>query len=148
MMTVILAAFQTLLIGCNSSVPTDRIVAEQPSSPPVTAPRNWHISTSSNPIDGTKTVVLETYATNHHDMLVIRLTGRKLEVYVTTGNIVQDEKASVRIKFDNDTPTKQTWDRSADYNGIFSPDPSGFVTRLQRSSEFYIEYDERWGHNE
>jgi hypothetical protein len=66
--------------------------------------------------------------------------GKKLDVYVNTPEIVDDESASVRIKFDDGAPTRQTWSRSSDYHAVFSPDPLGLLTRLQGATRFYIEY--------
>jgi len=92
-------------------------------------------------MDGTKEVVVMTSAIGQSSgTLIIRFKGKKLDVYVSTDEIVDDESASVRVKFDDAAPVRQTWTRSTDYKAIFSPDPFGLLTRLQLSNKFYIEY--------
>ena len=132
------------LIGCGSSPPTHSTSfspeSNQPSSTP-TEPKNWVTDREANPIDGTVRLTLLAHATDKSGgALVVRFTGKKLEAYIITGGVVDDENANVRMKFDDKPPIKQTWSRSADYKAVFSPDPFGLVSRLQHSSQFYIEY--------
>ncbi len=39
-----------------------------------------------------------------HGSLIVRFKGKTLDVYVNTDEIVDDESASVRIKFDDGAP--------------------------------------------
>jgi hypothetical protein len=75
-------------------------------------------------MDETKEIVLMTNATNKSEAaLIVRFKATNLDVYVNTDSIVDDESASVRIRFDDGAPVRQTWTRSTDYRAVFSPDP-------------------------
>jgi hypothetical protein len=92
-------------------------------------------------MDNKREVVLTARATSPQGgTLVIRFKGKELDAYVSTPEIVDDEKANVRIKFGDAEPVRQTWSRSTDYRAIFSPDPVGLITRLESNSKFMIEY--------
>jgi hypothetical protein len=135
-------------IGCSSASAPAPAPSAQPS--PVreakvapaaaTEPGNWETTEKTDPMDNTKEIVLRAGSTGARGSLIIRFKGKKLDVYVNTEDIVDDESASVRIKFDDGKPVKQTWSRSTDYRAVFSPDPFGLITRLQGSKRFYIEY--------
>lgn len=110
----------------------ERGVVEQP---------NWIKTEKTDPMDRTKEIVVRTSAIGQSSgTLVMRFKGKNLDVYVDTGKIVNDESASVRVKFDDAAPMRQTWTRSTDYKAVFSPDPFGLLTRLRLSKQFYIEY--------
>src|SRR5205823_10256625 len=64
----------------------------------------------------------------------------KLEAYVVTNEIIDDELALVRVKFDNAPAMRQTWNRSQDYKAIFAPNARQFVAALNKSSMFLLEY--------
>lgn len=114
------------------------------SSTPITAPSpqstsNWRIEESTNTIDGAKTTILEN--NQGTAAIVIRFRDKTLDAYVATPEMVGYNHASVRIRFDDGAPLRQNWSRSEDYKALFSPDPRGFLARLQASKVFYIEYE-------
>jgi hypothetical protein len=113
----------------------------KPAEAPAAESTNWFKSEKSDPMDGTKEIAVMTSAMGQPSgTLIIRFKGKKLDVYVNTDEIVDDESASVRVKFDDAAPVRQIWTRSTDYKAIFSPDPFGLLARLQLSNKFYIEY--------
>jgi hypothetical protein len=92
-------------------------------------------------MDGTRQVMLVASATDTPvGSLVVRFTGKKLDVYVITSDIVDDENASIRIKFDDEAPVRQTWNRSTDYKAVFSPRPFELLKMMRTSHKFYLEY--------
>ncbi len=99
---------------------------------------NWHVDTSTDSIDGAKTTVLA--CGDGDERIIIRFRGNRLEAYVTTPEIVDNEDAPVRIRFDDGKPISQQWSRSEDYTAVFAPDPRWLLAKLQRSKKFYIEY--------
>jgi len=132
-----------IALGCSSTPvqkPAPLPMETKPSSNE-TEGRNWVRSESTDPMDGTKQVVLIADAVDGSGgSLIIRFKGRKLDVYVNTDEIVDDESASVRIKFDDGDPVIQTWGRSTSYKSVFAPNPFSLLMRLQRAKKFYIEY--------
>jgi len=130
--------------ACSSSpTPAQPPVASEakPTETRAAEPTNWFKSEKSDPMDGTKEIVVMTSAIGQSSgTLIIRFKGDNLDVYVNTDEIIDDESASVRVKFDDAAPVRQTWTRSTDYKAMFSPDPFGLLTRLQLGSKFYIEY--------
>ena len=131
--------------GC-SSTPASKSQAspalETKAGPtPQKAASNWLKDEKANVMDNTKEISLATSATGDQGgTLLIRFKGKQLDAYVATKEIVDEERASVRIKFDEGEPMKQVWGRSSDYQAVFSPDPVGLIKRLESSKKFYIEY--------
>lgn len=113
---------------------TPAVTTESPDSSSTPEPTNWQVDESSNSMDRTKTTVFS------DNGVVIRFTGRRLEAYVTTPEMV-GENTSVRIRFDDGKPIRQNWSRSEDYHALFSPDPRGLIAYLQKSKKFYFEYN-------
>jgi transposase-like protein len=108
------------------------------STPPQPPQNNWRIQESTGSIDGVKTTVI---SNGYGDQeIIIRFRGKNLEAYVTTPEIVDDEEAPVRVRFDDGKPIGQVWTRSTDYRAVFSPNPRWLVAKLQTSKKFYIEY--------
>jgi hypothetical protein len=108
---------------------------------PQEAASNWLKDEKKNVMDNAREISLATSATGDQGgMLMIRFKGKQLDAYVSTKEIVDDERASVRIKFDDGNPMRQVWSRSTNYLAVFSPDPVGLINQLERSKKFYIEY--------
>jgi hypothetical protein len=106
----------------------------------------WGFSEKVNVMDGSKTSIASL-----PEKLIIRCRGGdlrrdlickggNLDAYVMTDEIVDDESPSVRIRFDDSQPVRQTWSRSTDYKAMFAPNPRQFVAALSKSKEFFIEY--------
>jgi hypothetical protein len=109
-----------------------------PATPTQASQNNWHINESTSSIDGVKTTLLIDACGDHS--IFIRFKGGQLEAYVTTPEMVAYDDTSVRVRFDDGKPIDQTWSRSEDYHALFSPSPRWFVSKLQASKKFYIEY--------
>ena len=120
----------------NAAVPASTSTAS--TSPAVPPQSNWRINESTGSMDGVHTTVI---ANRYGDQeIIIRFRGKSLDAYVATPEIVDDEDAPVRVRFDDGKPISQVWSRSKDYRAVFSPDPRWFVSKLQASKKFYIEY--------
>jgi hypothetical protein len=91
-------------------------------------------------MDGVKTTAIQNFRGSDGGGMVIRFKGTKLEAYVLTPEIVDNEAAPVRIRFDDGSPTRQSWSRASDYRAVFASNPRDLITKLQTSSRFYIEY--------
>jgi hypothetical protein len=132
-------------IGCSStqapSTQSDQASPVRPAATSTVDSNNWVATEKTDPMDSTKEIALMTDATNKpKSTLIVRFKDKKLDVYVNTDQIVNDESASVRIKFDDGVPIRQTWTRSTDYRAISSPESYGLIAKLQTSAKFYIEY--------
>lgn len=144
---VSLAGAQLVLsaIGCSSASapkPQPSAAAETKAAPAPEKPAsNWVKDEKANVMDNTKEISLVTSAVGDvGGTLLIRFKGKQLDAYVATKEVVDDERAGVRIKFDDGEPARQVWGRSTDYRAVFSPDPVGLITKLETSKKFYIEY--------
>lgn len=109
---------------------------------------SWNITADKNAMDNKLTT---TAMMGVQQAVVIRCKGddlRKdlncknghLDAYVVTGEMVGNAQPSVRVKFDDGQPVRQTWSRSDDYRALFSPNPRQFVAQILKSKELYIEY--------
>jgi hypothetical protein len=133
-------------VGCSSApisnTPAPSVATQlKPLETGSSEPTNWVKTETISQMDGTKEILLMTSAIGRPGgFLVVRFKGRKLDVYVNTGDMVDDESSSVRIKFDDGAPVRQTWTRSTDYKAVFSPYPLDLLTRLQLSNKFFLEY--------
>lgn len=120
----------------NVASPTSVSTVPTPSAKPPES--KWRIDESTGSMDGVKTTVI---GNGYGDQeIIIRFRSKSLDAYVTTPEIVDDEDAPVRVRFDDGKPISQVWSRSKDYRAIFSPDPRWLVAKLQKSKKFYIEY--------
>jgi hypothetical protein len=137
-LTILAAAF--LGIGCSSNPPPQSAPLTEMKTATATAevPGEWHKTERTDPMDGTKQTALTLHATaNPSSTLIVRFRGQKLEIYVTTGDVL--DSGNVRVKFDDAAPTTQTWSQSTDNEAVFSPDPVGLLTKLQHATKFFIE---------
>ena len=108
---------------------------------PTFAQNQWKITEKSNAMDNIKirTASLESDAgAGEKATLIIRYTGNKVEVYVATEDVLDDDP--VRVKFDDSKPEMQFWGRSTDYHALFASNSQKIVERLKASKKFYIEY--------
>ncbi|SNS33848.1 zinc-ribbon domain-containing protein [Granulicella rosea] len=119
--------------------------ATTPASVPISAPVSsadanptWDKNESVNSIDGVKTTVYRD--SNGRSTIIVRLKGKALEAYVITPEMVGYDDTSVRIRFDDERPVRQSWSRSSDYHALFASNPRQFVAKLQASKKLYLEY--------
>lgn len=110
----------------------------KPATVTAEVPGEWHKTEKTDPMDGTKQTALTLNAiANPSGTLIVRFTGQKLEIYVTTSDVL--DNGNVRVKFDDAAPTTQTWNQSTDNEAVFSPDPVVLLTKLQHATKFLIE---------
>ena len=77
--------------------------------------------------------------------LIIRCQEHRTEAYVVTGVTAQPElgrtgKHTVQLRFDDQPPEREVWDRSADDKALFSRSPIRFVNRVARSRTLTFEF--------
>jgi hypothetical protein len=134
-------------IGCDSPATTTKKQAA-PSPCELANPvftTDWNFSETANVMDRS------TVSVGRSGGVIIRCRGEslsqdpfckkgKLEAYVSTKDIVNDESPTLRVRFDEGKPERQTWSRSTDYRALFAPNPRQFVSRILKSKEFFIEY--------
>jgi transposase-like protein len=132
------AGYLTRHLPKNATSPAGVSTAPAPAPSAKPPESNWHTMQSTDSIDGVRTTLI----TNGHgeQQIIIRFRGKTLEAYVTTPEVVDDEDAPVRVRFDGGKPISQVWSRSKDYRAVFSPNPRWLVAKLQTSRKFYIEY--------
>jgi hypothetical protein len=111
-------------------------------SPLLQAQASWHVTSTKNPVDGVETITallpssdVGRYAKPY---LVIRTRGLELDVYVTTGEVVDEE--TVRFRIDGEAPVAQLWSTAKGLDALFSPEPLSLLGKLRTAKNFYIEY--------
>lgn len=108
-------------------------------------------SESVNAVDGKRTSVASLHGPSDDEAVIIRCHGAELQrdllcrrgnldAYVVTDNIVDDESPSVRVRFDDGQPARETWSRSADYKAMFASNPRQFMAEIIRGNKLSIEY--------
>lgn len=102
--------------------------------------QKWEITEHTNEMDSVKTVLAQKDSSeNPKATLVIRCTGKRVQVYVHSPEIMSQEYG-VRIKFDTGRPVKQSWERATNYQGLFSPMADDFLRSMKSAKTFYFEY--------
>jgi hypothetical protein len=102
--------------------------------------QTWETTEHTNAMDSVKTVFAEKDSSESPKAtLVIRCTGKQVQVYVHTPEVISEEYG-VRIKFDTGKPVKQSWERATNYQGLFSPMADDFLRSMKSARTFYFEY--------
>src|SRR5205823_5721267 len=121
--------------GCNTS-PASQVDSISPAKNHSPS-SGWLVSRDTNRMDHTPEVELIAESADG-GALTIRCAQKKTDAYVHTTEVVSD--GNVRIKFDDQLPTRQHWSEATSYQGLFSPDAKGFANRLASSHVFLFEY--------
>ena len=104
--------------------------------------RTWRVSSERNPIDEVETVTATIpsmdMARHGRPLLVVRLRGRDLDVYVSTSEIVDEEQ--VRFRIDAAKPVIEYWGTAKGMEALFSPEPLDLFRKLRTAKNFYIEF--------
>ena len=101
---------------------------------------DWIVTTDTNPIDSVRTVTALKDSVEHPaSALVIRCRGKQAAVYVDAHEVVSSEYG-VRIKFDQDKASKQSWERATSYDALFSPAAGDFLRNMKSAKTLYFEY--------
>jgi hypothetical protein len=135
----------TWSFGCSQPVrqssQADLQHPSQPGGQTTQSENHWSVNEFTNAIDGVKTVVISTDSTGsdpaERGTLNVRFTGRKLDVFVSVDEFI--ENGNVRVRFDNRAPIRQSWGRATDLKGVFSNQPHNILEPLEQASKFYIE---------
>lgn len=145
--TVILALGITM--GCTrptaapSAAPA---VTEAPAAPTST----WYVQTPSvNPIDGVKTQLLSTEGTPEGSLVLAFDNGKLstkhvgLRVQTSQGIIDYNEysRATVRLRFDDESPTTQSWGVSDDHTSVTPyQHEDHFLSQILSHKKLVVEY--------
>ncbi len=97
----------------------------------------WLVGESINKIDNTPIVSLTKVGANG-TALIIRCAQHHTEAFVATSTVV--ESGSVRIRFDDSVPVRQTWTESTSNTALFAPDAVTFARKLESAKFFLIEF--------
>jgi hypothetical protein len=101
------------------------------------APDDWSLTESADKMDNSPVVVLRRQGTEGASM-IIRCSKHKTEAYVDTNTILND--GNVRVKFDQSSPSRQTWGKSTDDKALFVPDAITFARELTNAKVFLLEF--------
>lgn len=94
---------------------------------------------STNEMDNTPEASLYKLSEVRNAGIVIRCLRNETDVMVNTGEII-GSNATVRVKFDDGTPTRQNWSRSTDHTALFAPNAMAFARRLVKHQKFLVEF--------
>jgi hypothetical protein len=154
---IIIMLFVIVFGGCNNgpgSAPQQASKPVEPSKCEIASMTNadspWQYSEKKSEMDGRKTTIAGLRNVGTGQEIIVRCSGSdlrsdalcsrgKLEAYVALDDMV-DSSGSVRIRFDDGAPTRQSWSRSDDYKALFAPNARAFVAQLLKSKEFLFEY--------
>jgi hypothetical protein len=103
----------------------------------------WIALRDVNPMDNTRMVFLTKIADSGDSSLHLRFKGPTLDIFVRTPELIEasGSSTSVRVKFDDSPPMRQSWPLAEAYHVAFSPDPYGLLNKMQNAKRFYFEYN-------
>lgn len=124
------------------------------ASPPPGPADHWYASEDTSPMDGSRSVSLWTSADEeirgwlnetHRPTLYVRCRENETDVFVVTGVNPDVEwglfqQATVRLRLDEDKPTRQTWSESTDGKALFAPRAVTLARRLAGASTLRFEF--------
>jgi hypothetical protein len=103
-------------------------------------------------MDGSRTVqyrlrsddILEGWLSVEKPVIVAECRERKIEAYLVTGMPLNPElgrfqKYTVRLRFDNNVPTSETWSASTDDKAVFAPRPVVLLKRIAQAKILRVE---------
>lgn len=106
----------------------------------------WRVSSSTSPVDDSKTVVLRLNANNSVSnayktsipTLILRCQERDTEAYVTYEMFIDTEEAWVTYRFDKNKAEEGTWGVSSDHEALFIPRAISFIKTLLQSETLFV----------
>ena len=126
---------------------TPAAASVEPAPAPAPPPRGyWQFDSETNPVTG---VLKETAYLKYHgdENIVIRLDGKQLDCYVTTGEFLEtlanmhSRISTVQYKFDDGKVVRQGWSIGADNTVLFYPGSCApFLAQLRKSTSLAFEY--------
>ena len=99
--------------------------------------KKWVVIQGTRKMDGTKFAQVIS-ATTGKPELVIRCEGKKTDLFISTDTVVDDH--NVRLKLDEAKPLTQQWDRSDDYEALFSRQPVALAKQFVVAKVLMFEY--------
>ena len=157
--SLILLAPTILLLGCVAESPSRNRAGESSGSEVMQTAEQAlkeseelldrlagrEISEAVNEMDGIKTYSLMVLADKEDSQsLIVRCSPSKsvvdVIIHIREFPRLEEDRASVRIKFDDTPPIHQLWQRSTNYHGLFSPDPGKLLRHAARAKKFLFEY--------
>lgn len=106
------------------------------------AQTRWKVSEDTNPIDNSKTATAMLDADNSKDTLILRCTGRRLELYLSSDDVIEggDVRSFVRVKFDDAKIKVEDWPESSNFRALFAGNANKEYRQLRASKRFVIQY--------
>lgn len=97
----------------------------------------WSLDESTDQMDNTPVVVLRKSGSDGAALL-IRCAKRKTDAYIDTDSVL--DNGSVRLKFDQSAPLRETWGKSTDGKAVFAPDAITFARKLANAKTLLFEF--------
>jgi hypothetical protein len=109
---------------------------EKPASP-------WSITQTTNPVDDSRTTVLQ-QGYESTGSITVRC-GKKLDAYFNTPNdrLLDTDggyRQNVRVRYGTNAPLRQTWAVADSFDGLFAPSAISFLRSMVEQGTFVIEY--------
>jgi|GEM_PF-470624 hypothetical protein len=120
--------------AATSASPSPAPAAEKPEA----KSGEWYLLESKNEMDSTPKISLSKTGSDGA-ILMIRCAGRETDAFVNTHVIV--DNGSVRVRFDDSPPARQSWSESKDNEALFSPDAVTFSRNLAKAHNFLFEFN-------
>lgn len=142
--------FIALLIAVVEHAPTSSPQASPSvttATPTSSAPASsWSaVNSRTNPVTG---VVTKSTTTGYgKQSIVVRIIGKRLEVYIDTGEFietvgsVETGRIHIAYKFDDGTAVRASWDISSDHEAAFATNPKEFVRQMIKAKELSFQYE-------
>ena len=144
-----------LLVGCQESAappsstpsPADSAQAEQSAGPGMATAPTWQLNTTTNPADGSTTVVLyrEAMEVRAHSgardpILYVRCKGGATELYIDWHDYIPGATHQVTTRLDRNPTQARMWNLSRSNIATFYPgSPIDFLQTLMAADRLYAE---------
>jgi len=145
-----------LLAGCQqpaspppdeSRRPADSAQAEQPANSPAEAAPTWQLNTTTNPVDGSTTVVLHrearevrAHSSAGNPILYVRCKSGATELYIDWHDYIPGASHRVTTRLDRRPTQARMWSLSRSNVATFYPSsPVDFLKTLMEAKLLYAE---------
>jgi hypothetical protein len=114
----------------------------------------WTVNETTSPMDGSASASLRLSANNSISgwpskeftpMLLVRCKEHKTEVFVVTGMAATTDygelnRTTVRLRFDDRKPERQTWSESTDREALFASNSVALARRIAKARTFRVQF--------
>jgi len=144
-----------LLVGCQQPAspppdaprPADSAQAAPPSAPSAETAPTWQLNTTTNPADGSTTVVLyreamevRAHSTARDPILYVRCKSGATELYIDWHDYIPGATHQVTTRLDRSPTQARMWNLSRSNVATFYPDsPVDFLQALMEANRLYAE---------